>query len=119
MTKELWFQRESNATLFKALLEDLNKATEDPAIEWVNSCYHNDACGSVCAVYIDNDSIDTVVQLFAYETEEDAALEEMPRYGLTVNINGDTAEDADIATNDRNLAIAEAVKAAVEVSGGE
>ena len=111
-----WFQRESNATFFKALLEDLNKATKYPDIEWVTSSYHNDACGSVCAVYIDNDSIDTVVQLFAYETEEDQALEQSDyKYSLTVSINGDTAEDVDIVTNDRNLAIAEAVKAAVQV----
>jgi hypothetical protein len=108
-----WFQRESNAAFFKALLEDLNK--EDPDIEWVTSSYNNDACGSV-AVYIDNDS-ETIVQLFAYETEEDQALEQSDyKYSLTVSIDGDTAEDVDIVTNDREEAIAAAVKAAVEVS---
>jgi hypothetical protein len=95
-----WFQRESNAAFFKALLEDLNK--EDPDIEWVTSSYNNDACGSV-AVYIDNDS-ETIVQLFAYETEEDQALEQSDyKY-------------SDIVTNDREEAIAAAVKAAVEVT---
>tara|TARA_Y100000593_G_C4279754_1_gene322114 strand:- start:512 stop:1015 length:504 start_codon:yes stop_codon:yes gene_type:complete len=110
-----WFQRESNATFFKALLEDLNKATEDPAIKWVTSSYHNDACGSV-AVYVDSDS-ETIVQLFAYETEEDQALEQSDhKYGLTASIVGEFSVKNEFFTNDREEAIAAAVKAAVEVS---
>jgi len=102
-----WFQKKSYQDFHAALLAEINAAS---SVEWINSSYGNDACGSVMFNF-DNDN-ETYVQLFAFETKEDAALElgeeHGTQYAITVSVEGNTnytAWDGD----DRDAAIKQAV----------
>ena len=102
-----WFQKKSYQDFHAALLAEINAAS---SVEWINSSYGNDACGSVMFNF-DNDN-ETYVQLFAFETKEDAALElgeeHGTQYAITVSVEGNTnytAWDGD----DRDEAIKQAV----------
>lgn len=102
-----WFQKKSYQDFHAALLAEINAAS---SVEWINSSYGNDACGSVMFNF-DNDN-ETYVQLFAFETKEDAALElgeeHGTQYAITVSVEGNTAYSA-WDGDDRDEAIKQAV----------
>ena len=85
---DYWFNRDDCGEFYSKLCADVNEASSN---EWVGSNYHNDVCGSVC-FYLDNDT-ETYVQLFAFMTQEDADLEELDMYAITVSCNGETDYD--------------------------
>lgn len=83
-----WFEKESYRNFHAALLEDINFLSQGG---FTNSSYNNDACGSIMCE-IDRDR-ETYVQLFAFETKEDAVQELGEEYGtqyaITVCRNGE------------------------------
>ncbi len=89
-----WFQKKSYQDFHAALLAEISSlpASKMAGINWENSSYSNDACGSIMYAH-DNDH-ETYVQLFAFETKEDAILElgeeHGTQYAITVSVNGDT-----------------------------
>ena len=89
------------------------EASKMAGINWENSSYSNDACGSIMYNH-DNDN-ETYVQLFAFETKADAIQELGEEYGtqysITVSVNGEidyTSWDGD----DREEAMVQAIIAA-------
>ena len=106
---DYWFSREECSDFYAQLCADVNLASSN---EWKISNYHNDACGSVC-FYLDNDT-ETYVQLFAFMTQEDADLEELDVYGITVSCNGETDYDS-WSGNSRDEACQQAALAAVKL----
>ena len=93
-----WFAREECGEFYAKLCADVNEASSH---EWKVSNYHNAACGSVC-FYLDNDS-ETYVQLHAFMTKEDADLEELDMFGITISCQGQT-DYATYSGNDRDEA---------------
>lgn len=87
-----WFEREEYKDFHAALLAEIRsmEASKKAGINWENSSYSNDACGSVMYAH-DNDH-ETYVQLFAFETKADATQELGEEYGtqysITVSVNG-------------------------------
>lgn len=83
-----WFEKESYRNFHAALLEDINFLSQGG---FTNSSYNNDACGSIMCE-IDRDR-ETYVQLFAFETKEEAVQELGEEYGtqyaITVCRNGE------------------------------
>ena len=78
---------------YEALLEEIDAlpASKMAGIKWENSSYSNDACGSI--MYAHDDDHETYVQLFAFETKDDAIQELGEEYGtqysITVSVNGE------------------------------
>ena len=88
-----WFEKESYKNFHAALLEDINALplAQMGETKFENSSYNNDACGSIMCE-IDRDR-ETYVQLFAFETKEEA-VQEMgeefgTQYAITVCRNGE------------------------------
>lgn len=81
-------------------------------IEWTDHSYANDACPSI-GFDLDNTG-ENYVQLFAFETKEDADREGLDVYGITVCVNGDTTFD-DWSGNDRSEGLSEALKQAIAI----
>lgn len=106
---DYWFSREECSDFYAQLCADVNEASSN---EWQISNYHNDACGSVC-FYLDNDT-ETYVQLFAFMTQEDADLEGLDVYGITVSCNGETDYDS-WSGDSRDEACQQAALAAVKL----
>ena len=100
------------------LLTDANNLTESLGIEvgskikWTDYSYNNDLSGSIGYTY-DND-MDMYVQLFAFETEADAQLENLPMYGITACEDGLTRYDC-WSGDDRSEALSEALRQACEM----
>ena len=90
------------------------EASKMAGINWENSSYNNDACGSIMFNY-DNDS-ETYVQLFAFETKADAIQELGEEYGtqysIKVSINGDSDWSDFWDGDDREEAMVQAIIAA-------
>ena len=76
-------------TDFYNILRDLLNASEDAKfpMRWTESSYANDACGSVM-LDIDEEG-ETYVQMFAFETAEEAAAEDLKQYSITTFMNGE------------------------------
>jgi hypothetical protein len=106
---DYWFYREECSDFYAQLCADVNLASSN---EWKISNYHNDACGSVC-FYLDNDT-ETYVQLHAFMTQEDADLEGLDVYGITVSCNGEAYYQS-WSCNSRDEAIQQAALAAVKL----
>jgi len=68
------------------LIEDTQKATNAENVKWIDSSYCNDACPSI--MYELTDDGENYVQLFAFETVQDARLENFKQYGITICKNG-------------------------------
>lgn len=74
------------------LKDDLN-GIHRPDVEltypmlWTESSYHHDACGSVMLDI--HEPSETYVQLFAFETAEEAAAEDLTQFSITTFINGE------------------------------
>ena len=81
-------------------------------IKWTDFSYNNDLSGSIGYTY-DND-MDMYVQLFAFETEADAQLENLPMYGITACEDGLTRYDC-WSGDDRSEALSEALRQACEM----
>ena len=101
------------------LLEDANNLTESLGleIEWTDHSYANDACPSIG--FDLDDTGDNYVQLFAFETKEDAVIElgeeHATLYSITVCRDGEhdyTSWDGD----SRSEALSVALHKALEVS---
>ena len=98
---------------YKALLEEINAlpASKIAGIEWEDSSYSNDACGSIMYNH-DNDQ-ETYVQLFAFETKADAIQELGEQYGtqysIKVSINGETDWHDAWSGDDREEAMVQAI----------
>lgn len=105
-----WYYNEDAKEFFKDLLQDINKQTKNPLIEWVDSCYHNDACGSVC-FNLDNNG-EKYVQLWSFHNEHEANREDMLQYLVSSYINGKEIVDSFYITNDRNEAINKSIESA-------
>ena len=76
---------------YTTLRDDLNDLLwHDPELKtarrWTDSSFHHDACGSVMLDF-DHDG-ETYVQLFAFETAEEAAAEDLTQFSITTFING-------------------------------
>ena len=65
-----WFENQSYKDFHACLLAEVNARSSN---DWTNSSYNNDACGSVM-FELTNDG-ENYVQLFAFESKEDAVLE--------------------------------------------
>ena len=114
-----WFENETYPTFHAALLAEINATNihADPSkkinMEWINSSYNNDACGSVM-FQVDPDK-ETYVQLFAFETKADAELELGKEYGTQYSIsicrNGEPTFDG-WNGDDRDEAIVQAIRIA-------
>ncbi len=108
-------------------IKDLLNAVADKANEypmrWIDSSYGNDACGSVMLDI--NEASETYVQMFAFETAEEAASEDLKQYSITTFINGEpnyTAWEGDNGLEAMEVAheYAKAIwKEWVPVEGGE
>lgn len=98
------------ADFYAELIEELNKQMPEGK-GWVDSCCGNDACGSVMfdpsEKYADN-----FVQLFAFETEEEATAESMDQYGIVVCKSGEVTDWN--AAGVGNLTRSEAIDAAIK-----
>ena len=106
-----WFENETYKTFHASLLKDINAlpASQIAEMKWVDSSYNNDATGSIMFELTDNG--DNYVQLFAFETTEDAVRElgdEGKQYGISVCRNGETAYDG-WEGNDREEAMVQAI----------
>ena len=110
-----WFEREEYKDFHAALLAEIRsmEASKMAGINWENSSYNNDACGSI--MYNHDNDHETYVQLFAFETKADAIQELGEEYGtqysITVSVNGVlnyTCWDGD----DREEAMVQAIIAA-------
>lgn len=108
-------------------IKDLLNAVADKANEypmrWIGSSYGNDACGSVMLDI--NEESETYVQMFAFETAEEAASENLKQYSISTFINGEpnyTAWEGDNGLEAMEVAheYAKAIwKEWVPVEGGE
>ena len=111
-----WFERQEYKDFHAALLAEIRsmEASKMAGINWENSSYNNDACGSIMFDY-DNDS-ETYVQLFAFETKADAIQELGEEYGtqysIKVSINGDSDWSDFWDGDDREEAMVQAIIAA-------
>lgn len=98
---------------YKALLEEISAlpASKMAGINWEDSSYGNDACGSIMYNH-DNDQ-ETYVQLFAFETKADAIQELGEKYGtqysIKVSINGETDWHDAWDGDDREEAMVQAI----------
>tara|TARA_R100001460_G_scaffold68495_1_gene109037 strand:+ start:43 stop:369 length:327 start_codon:yes stop_codon:yes gene_type:complete len=94
--------------VIKSILSDINKQSDKA---WINSSWHNDACGSV--MYdLDNDT-ETFVQLFAFESEEERDGEGFDElYAIIFSINGDRQWDVCFTSNNKQEAINKACEMA-------
>jgi hypothetical protein len=105
-----WYYDPEATIFFKELINDINQQTENKSIDWTDSCYHNDTCGSVCFNY-DNDG-ESYVQLWAFHNEYEANREDMARYLVTTYIDGKEVTDGFYITDDRQEAINQAISSA-------
>ncbi len=111
-----WFERQEYKDFHAALLAEIRsmEASKMAGINWENSSYNNDACGSIMYNH-DNDS-ETYVQLFAFETKADAIQELGEEYGtqysIKVSINGDSDWSDFWDGDDREEAMVQAIIAA-------
>jgi len=75
---------------FHETIRDMLNAAADKAGEypmrWTESSFHHDACGSVMLDI--HEASETYVQMFAFETAEEAAAEDLKQYSITTFING-------------------------------
>ena len=106
-----WFENETYKTFHASLLKDINAlpASQIAEMKWVDSSYNNDATGSIMFELTDDG--DNYVQLFAFETTDDAVRElgnEGKQYGISVCRNGETAYDG-WEDNDREEAMVQAI----------
>ena len=106
-----WFENETYKTFHASLLKDINAlpASQIAEMKWVNSSYNNDATGSVMFELTDDG--DNYVQLFAFETTDDAVRElgdEGKQYGISVCRNGATTYDG-WEGSDREEAMVQAI----------
>ena len=111
-----WYYNPECQTFIEKLLEDVNKQSEkySSSIQWENSSYHNDMCGSVC-FYYDNDS-ETYVQFHAFHNDEEMKRERIEqRYSVFSTVNGKNGLFTDdyLVTNDRQKAIQFALESAI------
>jgi len=111
-----WFERQEYKDFHAALLAEIRsmEASKMAGINWENSSYNNDACGSIMYNH-DNDN-ETYVQLFAFETKADAIQELGEEYGtqysIKVSINGDSDWSDFWDGDDREEAMVQAIIAA-------
>ena len=100
-------------TYYNDLMNKAN-AIADGIVTFINSSWHNDACGSIMFELSNDD--ETYVQLFAFETGEDMKAEGF-EYRFSVNLyeQGDFNEANSLMTNDKARAIVHAVKLAKEL----
>ena len=109
-----WYYNPECQTFIKKLLEDVNEQSEkySSSIQWENSSYHNDTCGSVCFNY-DNHS-ETYVQFHAFHNDEEMKREGIEeRYSVFTMVNGKEDTDNYLVTNDRQKAIQFALESAI------
>ena len=105
-----WYYDPEATVFFKELIKDINEQTTNKSIEWQDSCYHNDTCGSVC---FDLDSNgENYVQLWAFHNDREAKREDMARYLVTSYLNGQEIADSFYITDDKQDAINEAIASA-------
>lgn len=105
-----WYYDPEATVFFKELIKDINEQTTDKSIEWQDSCYHNDTCGSVC---FDLDSNgENYVQLWAFHNDHEAKREDMMRYLAVSYRNGQENGDLFYITDDRQQAIKHAIEIA-------
>ena len=107
-----WFESETYKTFHATLLKDINDCCLSAKIadmEWINSSYNNDATGSIMFELTDDG--ENYVQLFAFETTDDAIVElgdEGKQYGISVCLDGEVFYNG-WEGNDREEAIKQAV----------
>jgi|TARA_R110001632_G_C11093738_1_gene390189 hypothetical protein len=106
-----WFESDTYKTQHADLLANINDmpASQMAELKWTDSSYNNDATGSVM-FELTNDG-ENYVQLFAFETTEDAIRElgdEGKQYGISVCHNGETTYDG-WEGNDREEAMVQAI----------
>ena len=106
-----WFENETYKTFHASLLKDINTlpASQIAEMKWVDSSYNNDATGSIMFELTDDG--ENYVQLFAFETTDDAVRElgdEGKQYGISVCRNGETTYDG-WEGSDREEAMVQAI----------
>ena len=109
-----WFEKKSYQDFHANLLAEINAlpAAKDANVKFTDSSYQNDECGSV--MFDLTTDGENYVQLFAFETIEDAKLslgETGEQYGVTVCINGEVQLDG-FETSDRHEAMLYAIQQA-------
>ena len=110
-----WFENETYKTFHASLLKDINAlpASQIAEMKWVDSSYNNDATGSVMFEQDDDprNNGENYVQLFAFETTDDAVRElgdEGKQYGISVCRDGEVTYDG-WEGNDREEAMVQAI----------
>ena len=118
-----WFNNETYKISHATLLADINAlpASQIADMKWVDSSYNNDATGSIMFELGDDPRNDgeNYVQLFAFETVEDAVSElgeDGKQYGITICCDGEVFYDG-WEGNDRNEAMAQAIIDAKNIIG--
>ena len=92
-----WFESETYKTFHATLLKDINDCCLSAKIadmEWINSSYNNDATGSIMFELTDDG--ENYVQLFAFETIDDAVFElgeGGKQYGIVTCRSGEARHD--------------------------
>tara|TARA_R110001583_G_scaffold111158_1_gene260222 strand:+ start:424 stop:858 length:435 start_codon:yes stop_codon:yes gene_type:complete len=107
-----WYNTPEYQTFIKELIQDTNKQSEGyytSDIQWMDSTYHNDVCGSICFDLDENG--ETYVQMWAFHNNEEAKREGFEeKYSIVTYENGDEKEDSHLVTNNRQEAIAYALE---------
>jgi len=105
-----WYYDPEATVFFKELIKDINEQTTDKSIEWKDSCYHNDTCGSVC--FNLDETGENYVQLWAFHNDHEAKREDMLQYLAVSYRNGQENGDLFYITDDRQQAIKHAIEIA-------
>lgn len=110
-----WFESDTYKTFHASLLEDINAlpASQIAEMNWADSSYNNDATGSIMFELDDDprNNGENYVQLFAFETTEDAVFElgeGGKQYGIVTCRSGEARHDG-WEGNDREEAMVQAI----------
>ena len=107
-----WFEKQSYKNFHAKLLAEVVAKNDDENIKWVDTSYNNDTTGSIGVnVCIDTE---TFVQLFAFETDEDAKVEGLDRYMVHVSVDG--VDNYSACYDDRDEAIKDAIAHAKQLN---
>ncbi|RPF78433.1 MAG: hypothetical protein CBC65_010460 [Rhodothermaceae bacterium TMED105] len=107
-----WFEKQSYKDFHAQLLSEVVGRNDNENIKWVNTSYNNDTTGSIGVdVCIDTE---TFVQLFAFETDEDAKVEGLDRYMVYVSVDGEESYTGFFP--DRDEAIKDAIARAKQLN---
>lgn len=110
------YTKEESLNAYGISSEKYDALVTKSKIKWTDFSYGNDACNSI-GFDLDG-SGENYVQLFAFASQEDADIEGLDVYGITVCVDGDTTYD-EWSGNDRDEAIAKALSKALEISISE